>query len=96
MVEVLQCLLIHRGRQEHGHGQAKRSKPDQSQGGTEWQTGLWSRQAEWSGRQVQSPETGKGQNQEDSKKVNAKSRRTGKPLVDIQDKTGTERQKTQG
>ena len=44
-----------------GRGQAKRSKPL----GAEWQTGLWSRQAEWSGRRVQSPETGKGQNQED-------------------------------
>jgi hypothetical protein len=62
MVGVLQCLLIQRGRQENVHRQAKRSKPDQSPGGTEWQTGSWSRQAEWSGRWVQSPETGKGQN----------------------------------
>ena len=61
MVGVLQCLLIQRGKQENGRGQAKRSKPDQSPGGTEWQTGSWSRQAEWS----ESPETGKGQNQED-------------------------------
>ena len=61
MVGVLHCLLIQKG---VGRGQAKRSKPDQSPGGTEWQTGLWSWQAEWSGRQVQSPETGKGQNRE--------------------------------
>ena len=63
MVGVLQCLLIQRGRQENGRGQAKKSKPDQSPGGTEWQTGSWSRQAEWSGRRVQSPETGR--NRED-------------------------------
>ena len=30
-----------------------------------WQTGSWSRQAERSGRRVQSPETGNGQNWED-------------------------------
>ena len=30
MVGVLQSLLIQRGRQENGRGQAKRSKPDES------------------------------------------------------------------
>ena len=54
-----------RSRQENGRGQAKRSKPDQSPEGTEGQTGSWSRQVEWSGRRVQRPETGKGQNRED-------------------------------
>ena len=56
----------------------------QSPGGTEWLTGLWSKQAEWSGSQVQIPETGKGQNREDKKKENVKSRITGKPLVDLE------------
>jgi hypothetical protein len=59
MVGVLQCLIIQRGRQENGRGQAKRSKADQSPGGTECQTGLWS------GSRVESSETGKGQNRED-------------------------------
>ena len=60
------------------------SKPDQSPGDKEWQPGSWSRQAEWSGRRVQSTETGKGQNREDEKKENAKSRGPGKPLIDLE------------
>jgi hypothetical protein len=65
MVGILQCLLIQRCRQENGCGQTKRSEPDQSPGDTDWQTGSWSRKAEWSGRRVKRPETGKGQNPKD-------------------------------
>ena len=45
MVGVLQCLLIQRGRQEKGRGQAKRSKPDQSPIGSEGQAESRSGQA---------------------------------------------------
>ena len=61
----------------NGQKSYKTKQTDQSPGGTEWQTGSWSRQAEWSGRRIQSPETGKGQNREDYQKENSK-RRTGK------------------
>ena len=70
---------------------------NQSPGGTEGQTGSWARQAEWSGRQVQSPETGKGQNRRTRKRIMQKAEREKRWLTwKHTRRTGTERQETQG
>ena len=69
-------FIYPKGRQENGRGQVKRSKPDQSLGGTVWLAGLWSRQAEWSGRQGSKPGG--------LEKENGKSRRMGKTLFDLE------------
>ena len=62
----------------------KRSKPVQNPGGTEWQTGSRSRQAEWSGRSIENEKAGA---QDEPAQRDRKHR----------DKyTGSERQETQG
>ena len=84
MVGVLTCLLIQRGRQENGRGQAKGQNQIRVQ---EVQSG---RQARGQGRQNGQAGGYRVQKQErvktgrTRKRINAKSRRTGKPLVDLE------------
>ena len=80
----LRCLIIQKGVGKRMVVDRQKVKPVQSPGGTEWQTGSRSREAEWSGRHVQSPEQARIKTGRTRKRRMQKAGEREKTLVDLE------------